>query len=529
MQEKRTGLKILFCVLWGTILIWRLYIYLTYSVNYTDDDQALVWYATVLFAHGHFPEPCFFGQDYGVMLEALLSVPLFWLGWPLNYALPFTTLVFSVLPYLICSLWLWIRKKENRAVIVMIIPLCLSWQMDVICTMPRFFICGYAFATLGMILFCDGTAGPGRSFLGALLTSVGYVINPSVIAFLCMISLYVLLFFKEQKKKILPMTGGFAIGAFLRFLCLLFYKIHPENKLYWSISRELSLNAFKLNIGRGPTLLNDFFAIPKCGVVFIPVIIAGIVAYYGYKKCYKAMIMWLALVLGVLLLLFMNKLGEFMPDSLVYSQSRFFVFVGYLLATVFVVVSFFEESTEKLEQTRYWVIVFCFVCLFLTICRFILFNISLADEDSYLYHDSATDHSGLSVGLLPVKDLMDQAEIINMLALQNNVVAVALRNGVTCDPYTKAVRLPYKSLAYVCDSVYYSEPYEFCLPVYDRRTWVYQDMDKVKTGNMLLIRYPVKTEDDVMLVELNEQSPIDWFASNFGMHRSWLDYPVGEF
>ena len=69
-----------------------------------DDDQALMWYGTVHFAHGHFPEPCFFGQNYGSMLESLLAVPLYYLKCPLNYALPLITLLLSLVPFAFCFL-----------------------------------------------------------------------------------------------------------------------------------------------------------------------------------------------------------------------------------------------------------------------------------------------------------------------------------------------------------------------------------------------------------------------------------------
>ena len=68
--------RIIFACMWIALIIWRIYMLAAYCFRYVDDDQAIMWYGTVHFAHGCFPEPCFFGQDYNTMLESLLAVPL---------------------------------------------------------------------------------------------------------------------------------------------------------------------------------------------------------------------------------------------------------------------------------------------------------------------------------------------------------------------------------------------------------------------------------------------------------------------
>lgn len=50
------------------------------TMAYASDDLAVVWLATTDYARGIFHEPFFYGQDYGVMLEALLAAPFVALG-----------------------------------------------------------------------------------------------------------------------------------------------------------------------------------------------------------------------------------------------------------------------------------------------------------------------------------------------------------------------------------------------------------------------------------------------------------------
>ena len=55
--------RLLLVFAWILVLAWRIYVMVRYSFHYVDGDQAIMWYATVHYAHGHFPEPCFFILD----------------------------------------------------------------------------------------------------------------------------------------------------------------------------------------------------------------------------------------------------------------------------------------------------------------------------------------------------------------------------------------------------------------------------------------------------------------------------------
>ena len=94
-------------------MVYRGAILFKYSFYYVDDDQALMWYGTVSFAHFDFHEPCFFGQSYGSMIESLLAVPFYFLHIPLKVALPVSTLIFTTLPFL----YLGIKSLENNRMV----------------------------------------------------------------------------------------------------------------------------------------------------------------------------------------------------------------------------------------------------------------------------------------------------------------------------------------------------------------------------------------------------------------------------
>lgn len=88
-QGKRMRLLILALLL--IVFIYRGYLLINYCAFYVDDDQALMWNGAAAMAHLCFPEPCFWGQNYGSMFEALIAAPFYWLGIPLNILLPLAT------------------------------------------------------------------------------------------------------------------------------------------------------------------------------------------------------------------------------------------------------------------------------------------------------------------------------------------------------------------------------------------------------------------------------------------------------
>lgn len=133
------------------IILYKIRIVWEYGINYTDDDQCLMWYGTAMFAHGKIPEPCFFGQSYGAMVESFLAVPLYWLGIPLNIALPLATVALSTFPILLMII---ICKKERSIVLITCIFLMMSYTVDVLLIVPRSLVGGICITTaacLGMI------------------------------------------------------------------------------------------------------------------------------------------------------------------------------------------------------------------------------------------------------------------------------------------------------------------------------------------------------------------------------------------
>ncbi len=520
--DKAKYMWLIYVLQWIFLLFWRFYVYLAYNVHYTDDDQTLMWYGTVHFAHGHFSEPCFFGQNYGSMLESLLAVPLYLFKVPLNYALPLAALILSFIPFAFCSLFLWKRGKRIPAMLVLVPLFWLGWQTDVLFTLPRALICGFPFAVIGMVLLCDPKAGRIRCIIGAFLCGLAFSMNQTAAALAGIAALSLLIY--KEKKKFIPAVAGLALGGCCFVLTQLFYKFNPQYCVHRVIPGGVGLSYLFDNISNIPDLLADFFAVSPVAFIAIPVILIGAVGWCFYKKRNKEGLITLAAVLGSTLFLLTDKSTDYMPGSLLYGQSRIFLFAPFLAAGVYTINSLRNEEEEDKKAPLMLLGALCIAGL---LVKGFFFELNRTDGGSALYHDTVLNPDGFVVGVTEVESMMEQVELAGGLMQETGTTALALRNGV----YVKEGRtfLPYRSFIYAFSSKYYDEPYEAFLPVYDRRTWVYEKMSEEKGGMMLLITYPLQSAEDILLVELGEDSPVDWFIENLGLHRTYLEYPVEVF
>jgi len=80
-------------------------------MSYASDDLVVVWLGAIDYSHGLFHEPFFYGQDYGVMLEALIAAPFVRLGFDPANTVAVIFAVFTIAPFLAFA-WYYQRRKE---------------------------------------------------------------------------------------------------------------------------------------------------------------------------------------------------------------------------------------------------------------------------------------------------------------------------------------------------------------------------------------------------------------------------------
>lgn len=205
----------------------RLIILLRFGYRYVGSDDAIFWQAVKDYAAGFFHEPYFYGQDYTFMTEAVVTVPLFWLGVPLYVALPTITALLALLPFWSFGWWMVRAERPAAGIAVALIPVLLPVEYGIITSMPRGFVGGCAM--LAAWPWCLNVERPWlRGLLAGLVLSMALFLNPNALLFAAPVGL---LFAWQQRRewKVLLFSMLGAIPAAVAWkMAEQFYATHPE-------------------------------------------------------------------------------------------------------------------------------------------------------------------------------------------------------------------------------------------------------------------------------------------------------------
>ena len=123
----RTSDRILHILFWSIVLLGiidRLLI-LQLTIGYASDDLTVIWLAAQDYSRGIFHEPFFYGQNYGVMLEALLAAPLVAFGADPIIAVPVVIAFIAMAPFWSFAFYYFLRKEYVGALLFAALPLLL--------------------------------------------------------------------------------------------------------------------------------------------------------------------------------------------------------------------------------------------------------------------------------------------------------------------------------------------------------------------------------------------------------------------
>ncbi len=496
-DKKEYCLKLLLVLGMISVVLWRFYVCCCYHYRYLDDDQALLWYGTVMFAHGSFPEPCYFGQNYGSMVEAVLAVPLYLCKWPLHIALPTVTTVLCLTPFLYYIAAMIHRKNWMQAWIILLVLAGMGWQWDAVTSLPRAVIGGFPFAVIGVFLMNDENGKKRELFLGAFLCVLGITITATTISVVGIGGVYWLLQSRKKTKKIPALCAGGVLGGLLYAGRILFYRLYPEHALYLMDKGESSLDVLVYNIGFLPERLAEFCFAGRVGMLLIPALI-GYALYRMIKgKKYHLLIISVLAIIGSVYMISFYRTMQFYENSILFGQLRTILYMSFLALTILGLAGTKERHENKIKMKNY---IFLFALLLGMLCwKGVVFSGAVKNENSSLYN-------GQLVNIYSVEQLEKDAE--KMVDLAHEVNADVL------------VTVSYaRFFAYASKALYYDEPIEFYIPDCDRRLWVYQKMKERGNYRMLLFSLPVSDGMYADLIELNNDSPVAYFEREFGLVR----------
>lgn len=450
------------------LLVYRLVIIIKYSSQYIDEDQALLWTGVSKLLKHQMLEPHFEGQNYGTMFESVLGYFFVKLGVPINYALPIGTTLLAIIPFVICSLPLLLKNRVVGAYIILSLGFIFGWQFDLLTTMPRSFIPGFAFAVAGAIIFYYSRERYIYISISVVFYVIGFIFTESTISIILISVLSYVLIKKPTKKAYLYMGINFLIGSiFVLYFDFIFYKLYPEYCIYFFENNFFNIKVLLQNISNMKNVFSAFSMVNICSVpicfLIIQIFIIGVIVKY---KDLSFAILYCCSIGGVLLF-FAYSRSLIHWGNLYYSQTRVFLFIAYLfLLMSFYIFDNYCFVVNSLIKGR----IICFIIIiFIFLFKLAYFNLKVLDEES-LYQDDVFT-------IERVDTLKDQSKAICELVNDSNVDLIIFNNN--------------KVLAYTCD--YYINIYCNNTPItyvscLERRTDVYKYLkDHLIDGNIVNI------------------------------------------
>ncbi|MBI3232606.1 MAG: hypothetical protein HYZ42_00950, partial [Bacteroidetes bacterium] len=428
--------KIIYWSLFAMMLIDRFLLLNQFAINYLDDDQCVFWNGAKEYAKGNFNEPYFYGQDYNPMLESLLAVPFLKIGIPVNIALPLTTSLMVVFPFMAISYILLRKRKEINAILIISIPLLMTNEYGLLTSIPRGFVSGTFISTFA---YMSISIQKRYSFFAFSFFSIlALYMNPNAVIVIFPLCLYVLLKNYSNYKLYVYAALGAIPSIIIYVLSKKFYEQNPNYLVHkmWDIKFSLDEIKFKSKMHYfsevTPITSNTNWAsFGLIAFIFIALVV---------QKQYKAGICLAFASILIFLSLGINKVNDGYP-TIYYSWSRMYLGIPILLALSICSISIYQRS------------IYFKLVLAVFVCSYFLFKTSTLDDCIKKNIDTKADNN-VTVG--EWKDLKSQCKTIKNLASKYHASLVVIN---------------WKHFVnYACPCIYKEFP-ETIEPEHDKRTW----------------------------------------------------------
>ncbi|MBR3306118.1 MAG: hypothetical protein IKI75_02535 [Lachnospiraceae bacterium] len=497
-REKKYS-RILLTASWILIIAWRLYFLFRYSFNYVDEDSAITWIGTVHFAHGHLANPFYLGQDYNIMLDALLAAPLYLLGWPLNYALPFTTFILCLFPFVFCSVFAWRGGKRGAAFVPVLLMAAAGWKWDLFTSIPRTLISGFGVAVVGAVICNDTGAKTAKMFTGAFLCVLGAVMTLSAVTVsgLAFLGYFLSLPAEgepaEKKKRTAALFGGIILGILVYAAGRVYFYLHPEEMLRSGSLEGMHFDTFLENLRNLPGILSDLFS---GGAVIVPLILAGLTVLAIFCKRYRELVLLLAAAGGSMATLSFGWTEIYDRGGLMFGQVRIFLYVVFVALTV----SALSESVLPEKWEKGFVCAALPVIILLIAYKAFAFNTELGREDTELLPP------GAGITIMSVEALEKQADAMVQTAQEYGI------DVLICIDYSRVFE-------HGASALYYDSPVVFYVPDRERRTWVWKEMNEKTGQDILFYTLPVSKDMQVTYVNTGDMTVPTYLEKELGITR----------
>lgn len=437
-------------ILLGLVLVDRANLLARFGLRYTGNDDTVYWNGAEDYSSGVFHEPCFYGQDYGYMVEALLAVPLLWAGCAHAMALPLATSLLALLPFLGGAFVFHRRGSPAAAALCLLVPLSLPVEHGLMTCIARGFVGGVAMATpLLPVVLGDVSR---RAFIRfGLCAPMALFINPNAMPLVLMAGTYIVV------------RGGAQCSWYLLAMALAlpfpivhcmvkgFYEQNPSFIVHGMMELDYSpsamIQAFR-DLDRYFMHLGPLFW--TAGWIWF-LLLFGL-AVMSWKKDRTWSVVIICSLLALLLFLGVNKVRDGW-QTIFHSQERMFLAFPVLIAWALAVSAHRWPSFLRLPPAA----VFAMGAAILGMKQ-------AAYRPVIDQHTTQEDHG--PVAILPVEQVAQECQRLEEVAREHGAGLVVFVPNWRYTPTKMSIR------TYACPLLRPGMADTF-LPVGDRRTWMY--------------------------------------------------------
>lgn len=435
--------KFFLFLLCGLYLLQTAWVCFDFLFKITDSDQTIQWLGLHNYSQGIFHEPYYYGQNYNLMAEAWLGIPLHWAGLPLQISLVIATKLLWTITTIWLSFTLFKRQFVFTALSVLGLSIAMPLEWHILTGVPRGFIQGVSVGLAGVIIgwnYLTNKKWWNLAFSVLLMIS-GVLLNPNAALLFVAPGLWILMRYKLQLREIVIAVLSTLPPLILYFLASNFYRHHADYVLHTTWHLQFTVVAFLENMGHIVYLFKGLFPwIYEGGLAFIGLWL--ILMGFAWKKSKnRERMILMGMVLTLVATLFLNKLTDG-------SGSIFFPFVRMYIALFFwyLVPVMMIELKWLPTQKSHWVA----ILMIISLASFVLFFAIYSPRKNRIIKTGKG-----TVDVISVKQLASDCEHLNTLLRSQGKNLLVILGKSDAHNYGCAPTL----------STFH--------PDYERRTWIY--------------------------------------------------------
>ena len=193
------------------------------SVDQASDDLAVIWHAAKDYSMGQFHEPFFYGQDYGVMLEAFLAAPWIMLGADPIAVVPIMVAFLAMAPFWSFAIWYHRQRELLPAFVFAAMPILLPPEHGIQYTNLN------GLAILAIYPWVKGNGGSLiRSFFSGSVLMAAIAVNMNALVACSAFGIHFLMTHTRRPKELIAAALGAIPIALAWWAAIHFLETRPD-------------------------------------------------------------------------------------------------------------------------------------------------------------------------------------------------------------------------------------------------------------------------------------------------------------